>query len=257
MSSNPSHIVITGATGGIGQALALAYAMPGIRLSLFGRKEAVLQNLAQQCQKSGAEVFIYPMDLRNTPELMNKIEAIDAEKPVDLIIANAGVATYLDSELEVETWEQIEQAFDINLTSTIATIHPLIQRMRQRQKGQIALMSSMAAYRGIAISPSYCASKAGVKAYGESLRLLLKKDNVGVSVICPGFVESAMSNKFPGKKPFLLTAQRSALKIKKGLKANKANITFPFFLGFGTRLLPILPGFFCEFIFQRLAYSRS
>ena len=122
--------------------------------------------------------------------------------------------------------------------------------MRQRKRGQIAFVSSLGAYRGLAISPSYCASKAGLKAYGEALRTLLKKDNIQVSVICPGFIDSDMSKRYHDNKPFMMSAQKSALKIKKGLQRNKANITFPYFLGLGMRLLTILPNGISEFFLK-------
>lgn len=255
MFQHPSHVLITGATGSIGYALALAYARDGVRLSIFGRNLDKINELAVKCRALGAEVMIYQFDLRNVDVLRQEIEAIDDQKPVDLVIANAGIAVYLDKHLNRESWENIQQTIDINLKSAIATVMPLVHRMQKRQKGQIAFMSSMAAYQGIAISPSYCASKAGLKAYGESLRLLLKSDKIGVSVVCPGFVESMMSDRFPGKKPFLLSADESAIKIKQGLRRNKGNITFPCLLGFGTRLLTLLPGFMTDFILQKLSYT--
>ncbi|OGV26275.1 MAG: short-chain dehydrogenase [Legionellales bacterium RIFCSPHIGHO2_12_FULL_37_14] len=249
------HILITGATGGIGSALAKIYASPEVRLSIFGRDVDKLEKIAKQCQDLGAEVATYTCDLRAFAELRLTINKIDTECPVDLVIANAGVAVYLDSQVDRESWEQIEETIDINLTSAIATVTPLIASMQQRQKGQIALVSSMAAYRGIAVSPSYCASKAGLKAYAESLRLLLKKANIKVSVICPGFVESAMSARFPGPKPFLLSAPRAAVIIKKGLQKNQGNITFPRLLGFGTRALTVLPDSIVGFILKKLSYT--
>lgn len=252
------HILITGATGGIGQALAKRYATSGVRLSLLGRKLQSLQELAKICQDQGAITNFFTCDLRDTQPLTELIQTIDSENSIDLIIANAGVAVYLDKQnnhATRESWEEIEKTIDINLKGTIATITPLIPRMQSRKKGQIALISSLAAYQGIAISPSYCASKAGIKAYGESLRLLLKPNNISVSVICPGFVESDMSQRFPGKKPFLLTADQAARRIQKGLNRKRGNITFPILLGWGTRLLNLLPIPISELILKNLAYA--
>ena len=250
MSHPINHVLITGASGGVGHALAVAYAKHGVRLSLFGRREDILNKVAIQCRQLSANVDTYTLDLRNTKELMDLINTIDVNHPIDLVIANAGIAVYLDEILTLESWEDTQQTIDVNLTSAIATVTPLIHRMRQRQRGQIAFVSSLGAYRGLAISPSYCASKAGLKAYGEALRTLLQKDNINVSVICPGFIDSDMSKRYLNKKHFLLSAQQSAIKIQKGLQKNKANITFPLLLGVGMRLLGILPNKASEFFLK-------
>ena len=256
MPHQPNHILITGATGSIGYALALMYANPGVRLSLFGRQVDKMNALSERCQQLGATVFTYAFDLCHFDELRQHIERIDDQQPVDLVIANAGVAVCLNDALTIESWDDIQRTIDINLKSAIATILPLVQRMKERKSGQIALMSSMAAYQGLPISPVYCASKAGLKAFGESLRLLLKPDNINVSVICPGFVESPMSQCFPGKKPYLLSAHNAAQKIKQGLQRNKGNITFPSVLGLGARLLTLLPECMRDFILRTLSYAQ-
>ena len=250
MSSSLNHLLITGVSGSVGSALAIAYAKKGMQLSLFGRRTEALEMIAEQCRALGSDVFTYALDLRKTEELMKLIESIDIQKPIDLVIANAGIAVYLNNVLTLETWDDTQQTIDINLTSAIATVTPLIHRMRQRKRGQIAFVSSLGAYRGLAISPSYCASKSGLKAYGEALRTLLKKDNVGVSVICPGFVDSDMSKRYPCKKHLLMPAQKAAVKIQKGLIKNKSNITFPYFLGLGMRLLTLLPNVVSEFFLK-------
>ena len=139
----------------------------------------------------------------------------------------------------------------------LSSIQPLILPMRTRKKGQIAIISSLAAYRGLPITPSYCASKAGIKSYGEALRGLLAKDSVQVSVVCPGFIKSAMSDDFPGAKPFMISADKAAYLIKKGLGANKACISFPFPLNLGTRLLSLLPAFIADFILSKMTYGSD
>lgn len=255
MVNSLSHVVITGASGGIGAALAIAYAAPSVRLSLLGRKREALEKLATQCKQKGAEAFIYCVDIQETEQLQQTITEIDAQQPVDLMIANAGVANYLDASCDEEKWQDIKTLLDVNLNGAIATITPLVTLMRKRKRGQIALISSLAAYRGMAISPSYCASKAGLKAYGESLRALLSKEGVKVNIVCPGFVESKMSNVFPGDKIFLMSADKAAGIIKTGLLRNKACIAFPRLLHIGLKILTILPAFLSNFILQLMSYG--
>ena len=243
MSQHLDHILITGASGGLGTALAIAYAKNniGITLSLFGRQAKVLQDVAASCRALGAKVVIYVLDIRNTEALVKLMLKIDIKHPLDLIIANAGIAVYLNHMNQLETVDDIRDSINTNLISAMVMVNSVLSRMRQRKHGQIAFISSIAAYHGLAISPSYCASKAGLKAYSEALRSLLHCDKIGVSVICPGFIESNMSQSFHGYKPFLLSSETAALKIMAGLKRNRACITFPYWLSLGTRLLGLLP----------------
>ena len=247
-------MLITGASGGLGSALALAYAKnnSGIHLSLFGRNIAALDNVATACRAFDVEVSIYALDLRDIETLTSTVTAIDIAHSIDLVIANAGIAVYLDANHPLETMAEAQNSISTNLISAIATVNPLITRMQHRQRGQIAFISSIAAYHGLAISPSYCASKAGLKAYSEALRSLLKTNNIGVSVICPGFIESNMSQSFHGNKPFLLSAEKSAYKILSGLKHNRACITFPYWLSLGTRLLNFLPHAVSDFCIRMI-----
>jgi short-subunit dehydrogenase len=127
--------------------------------------------------------------------------------------------------------------------------------MRRRRHGHIVLVSSLAAYRGLPLMPAYCASKAALKSYGEALRGWLRHDNVKVSVICPGFVASKMTDRFPGPRPFLLSAEKAADLIHKGVAKNQACIAFPFLLSFGMRLLTWLPANLADTILSALHYG--
>lgn len=250
-----SHIVITGASGSIGAAIAKAYSKQGVHLSLFGRKIAELEKVANECRQLLATVSTYFIDVAQTDALQKTLIEIDAAKPVDLVIANAGVANYLTSDYDEELWSDTKNVLDVNVIGAFATISPLITKMRQRKRGQIALISSMAAYYGLPVCPAYSASKAALKAYGEALCGLLCIDGIKVSVIFPGFVQSQMSDQFLCEKPFLMTADKAAHIIKSGLQKNKARIAFPFLLNVGMRLLTILPCFISDFILLKLGYG--
>jgi short-subunit dehydrogenase len=193
--------------------------------------------------------------VRDNDTLGAWITQFNTTYPIDLIIANAGITSGLGLNGEAESREAIQQVIDINLFGVINTIHPIIASMQKRQQGHIVIVSSLAAYRGLPITPAYCASKAAVKAYGEALRGWLKVDNVKVSIICPGFVDSQMSQKFTGSKPFLLTPAKAAKIIAKGINKNKALISFPFPLNFGTWLLAIIPNILAEPIIDWLGYG--
>lgn len=143
---------------------------------------------------------------------------------------------------------------DTNFYGTMHTILPVLECMRIRGRGQIALISSLAALRGMAISPAYCASKAAIKAYADSVRPLLARDGVRLSVILPGFVKTAMSDVFPGDKPFLWSADKAAAHIRRKLAVGRAEIAFPGLLAFGMRLLQLLPAALADAILGRLSY---
>jgi short-subunit dehydrogenase len=250
-------IIITGASGDLGYALAVAYAKKGVQLGLLGRNEKKLQKTQQACEQKGAIVESASINVTNDKPLQQWIARFNKHHPVDLLIANAGITSCIGINGEAEEWEVINLVLDTNLKGVLSTIQPLILPMRTRQQGQIAIVSSLAAYRGLPITPSYCASKAGIKAYGEALRGLLAKENIKVSVICPGFIKSTMSDHFPGAKPFIISPEKAAKVIKKGLASNKACISFPFPLNMGAWLLALLPSFLADYILVKMTYGHD
>ncbi|SDH63205.1 SDR family NAD(P)-dependent oxidoreductase [Paraburkholderia phenazinium] len=250
----PRHIVITGASAGLGQALALAYAAPGVVLGLVGRDAARLKACASACQARGAQVETVLTDVRDAATMQAALERFDDTFPIDLLIANAGVASTLASAKDWEELERTAAIVDTNFYGAMHAVLPVVARMRPRRHGQIALVSSIAALRGMAISPAYCASKAALKAYGDSVRPLLARDGVRLSIVLPGFVKTAMSDVFPGDKPFLWSADKAARHIQRKLAACRSEIAFPNLLAFGMLLLTLLPATLADAILGKLSY---
>ena len=248
------RILITGATGAIGSALACAYAETGVSLCLHGRNEARLNEVADACRKQGAVVQTYSLDVRDVAALRAWLADLWEDAPIDLMIVNAGMNTHVMEDGRNEPWDEAEAVLDINLRATMAMCDELIPAMRARQAGQIALVSSLAAYYGLPMTPAYCATKAGVKAYGEALRGWLADSGVRINVIMPGYVTSKMCSEMPGPKPFLWTPERAARRISRGLARNEARITFPFPLDFGTWWLAVLPSAVSQWILRLLNY---
>lgn len=238
---NPRTILITGASSGIGEALALEYARPGIFLALSGRNAERLEAVADSCRDKGADVTCDIVDVADMHAMRNWITGIDEERSLDLVIANAGIAGdsgFKGADLNEAVTRDI---FAINMAGMLNTLFPVIEPMRKRGKGQLALVSSIAGFRGLPSAPAYSTSKVMVKACGEALRGVLRKEGVEVSVICPGFVESRITenNDFP--MPFILKAPKAAKIIRKGLEKNKVLIAFPWPLVTVMRLLNLLP----------------
>jgi short-subunit dehydrogenase len=254
---NPRHVVITGSTGEIGGALALEYAAPGVRLTLTGRKEERLKELASQCESKGAQVSWKTLDVCDAPMLRSWIRETDAENPVDLLISAAGRNTQIGEDFSMEPYDEVESLVHINLMANLALIDALVPEMRRRKSGHIAIVASLAAYYGLVYTPTYCATKAALKSYGTSLRALLAPEGVGVSVILPGYVDSPMCRAMPGPKPFLMKADKAARIIRKGLSKNRARIGFPFPLNLGIWFLSFFPYFLAAPLAAVFGYGRN
>jgi len=236
---DPRSILITGASSGIGEGLALAYAAPGRRLALSGRDRERLEGVAERCAGTGAEVEARVIDVADADAMQGWIDALDAARPLDLVIANAGVSA--GSGGGGEDAAQTRRLFSVNVDGMINTVWPALPAMRQRGHGQFALLASMAAYRGLLTAPAYSATKAAVKAYGEALGPWLAGHGIGVSVICPGFVESRITatNRFP--MPMLMDAGTAAAIIRARLARNAARISFPWPMALMAWTLATLP----------------
>ncbi|SCA57563.1 putative short-chain dehydrogenase/reductase [Candidatus Terasakiella magnetica] len=233
------HILITGASSGIGQALALEYAAPGVCLSLSARNKARLHEVAQKCRDKGAEVDEQIIDVMDRGAMTQWLITRDEHREIDLIIANAGIS---GGSSGVENWEEsTRDIFAVNLAGTLNTILPIIPLMINRGRGQVALMSSLAGFRGLASSPAYSASKVAVKAYGEALRMRYQHNGLKVNVICPGFVKSRITAQNTFKMPLLMEGPKAARIIKNGLLKNKAVIAFPWPMALAARLFALMP----------------
>lgn len=240
MIETPKTILITGASSGIGRALALSYAGDGVLLGLIGRDFARLSEIAKECEVKGALVKAVSIDVTDKEKMATFITQFHKSRPVDLIIANAGISKgVLAGDGDADTVE--EKVMAVNFQGVMNTIKPIIPLMQARKRGQIALMSSLASYRGYAGSAAYCASKAAVRIYGQALRVELEPDNVKVNVICPGFVQSRITAANNFKMPMLMESPKAARIIKKGLSRNISIIGFPFLMHLGAWFLGALP----------------
>ena len=246
-----TSILITGASSGIGAALAQEYAKAHIHLALIGRNADRLHQIAELCRLKGANVHEKVIDVQDFDTLKNWIEEIDQHHPFSLIIANAGRGT----QGQPETTQNTLDIFSTNVRGVLHTVLPIIPRMKDRGYGQIALMSSLASFRGFAEKGAYCGSKAAVRIYGEGLRASLKP--IQVSVICPGFVKTALTDFNNFKMPFVMTSQQAAKIIRKGLEKNQGRIAFPRSTYFASLFLSWMPSPWAEFFANQLPYKKK
>lgn len=235
----PEHILITGASNGIGRALALRYATLGVRLSLCGRNQIRLEEVAVHCRAKGADVSVAIVDVRAAQSVTTWIEEADRRQPLDLVIANAGISGGTGGG--IESAEQAHAIFDTNLGGVLNTVFPAVTAMRARGAGQIAILASLAGFFAIPGAPSYSASKAAVITWGEALRGQIESDGISVSIVCPGFVATPMTDANPFPMPFMMSAEKAARIIQRALVRRPLYIVFPWQTALLTRALRLLP----------------
>jgi short-subunit dehydrogenase len=245
------NILITGASSGLGEALALAYAASDVRLFLSGRDDLRLNEVAASCRAKGATVKPAIVDVTNAIQMAAWVAGIDRESPLDVVIANAGISGGT-GRTGAEPAEQTRQIFATNIDGVVNTVLPTIDAMRSRRRGQIAIVASLAGFRGLPSAPAYCASKAAVRVWGEGLRGALAKEGIGVTVICPGFVKTPMTavNRFP--MPFLMPAEKAGDLMRRGIDANRARLAFPWPTAATAWLLAALPPGWIDRLLRRL-----
>lgn len=245
-----SSVLITGASSGLGAGLARHFARPGVTLHLSGRDADRLEAVAAQCRGRGARALFALLDVADQAATAAWVRAAEAARPLDLVIANAGISAGTSGGGETD--EQIRRIFAVNVDGVFNTVLPALPFLTARRRGQVGIMSSLAGFRGFPGAPAYCASKAAVRVWGEALRGELAPAGVGVSVICPGFVETPMTavNRF--RMPFLMDVERASAIMARGLEADRGRIAFPLPMHLMTRIVACLPSAWIDRLAARL-----
>ena len=249
-----TNILITGASQGIGRSLAETYNQKENNLFLLARNQQALESLKNDLKNANL-VEIIVCDVTNQQQMSQIISKIEETHQLDLVIANAGISA--GTAKDTESASQINQIFATNLNGVLNTINPAIKFFKSRKKGQIAVVSSLAAFLSLPSCPSYCASKIAVKNYCEALRINLKNFNINVSIICPGYIKTNMTAVNDFYMPFLMDASKAAKIIKKGLDLKKGRIIFPKIFYYLILLISFLPNFIKDCIFSKLPDKKS
>lgn len=248
-----ANILITGATSGIGAALAVYYAQNGAaNLFLCGRNKERLAEVKQKCEGAGVNVYAEICDVTDTLSIQKYIAKAHHAAPLNIVIANAGVSTGEESESNVRNTVQT------NVVGVVNTILPALSEFEAdgcSGDRHLVLISSIAGYHGLATCPSYSASKAFVKAWGEALKLHLRDKKIKVSVVCPGFVRSRITDKNTCPMPFFMEAPRAAAIIAEGVAKNRGIIAFPWPLRLCAWLMSCLPNVISDLIYGRLPHK--
>lgn len=246
------NVLITGATSGIGEALALYYAENGAKnLFICGRNAERLQSVKERCEKPGIKVYAEILDVKDREKVKAWIEKSEKTAPLNIVFANAGVST------GEETPENIFNTFEINVMGTINTVTPASEIFKKRDDKEktIVITASIAGYHGLPACPSYSASKACLKAYGEALRGSLLPFGIKVCVVCPGFVKSRITDKNTCPMPFFMSAEKAAEIIAERVEKNIGLIAFPWPMRLAVWGLSILPNRLSDFIYAKLPHK--
>jgi NAD(P)-dependent dehydrogenase (short-subunit alcohol dehydrogenase family) len=243
---------ITGASSGIGQALALRYAQAGWRLALVARRTAEIEDWALAQGLDRQRYAVYRADVADTASIVAAGQACLAGPGLpDTVIANAGISVGIDTAVR-DDLEVLAQTFATNNVGLAATFHPFVDPMRRRGSGRLVGIASVAGLRGLPGHGAYCASKAAVISYCESLRGELRGSGVQVVTICPGYVRTPLTqnNRYP--MPFLLSAAEFAAPAFRAIEAGVSYRVIPWQMAIVGRLLRVLP----NAAFDRLLAGR-
>lgn len=241
-------VFITGASSGLGAALAKQYVLQGHTLGLVARRRDRLHELAAILP---GRHYLYVVDVQDRDELhaaaSNFIEQVGE---VDVVIACAGISAGTLTE-QTDDFGVFKAIFETNVMATVSTFEPFVQQMIKRQSGTLVGIASVAGVRGLPGAGAYSASKSAVTTYCESLRLELKPHNVGVVTIAPGYIRTEMTAKNPYQMPFLMEAEVFAAKALTAIQQNKTYVVIPWQMGVVGKLMRLLP----NWLYDRLAVN--
>ena len=259
-------VLITGASSGIGRALALELAQRGARLGLLARRSEALAEIvreidARSCREHAAGESKRPTalslfgDVQDAQSTKAAVERLRAELgPVDVLIANAGIATTSDAaSLDPEEVARVINTNVIGAANSVAAVLPV---MLERGSGHLVVISSLAGYRGLPKSAAYCASKAALSAFFESLRLDLEPRGINVTIIHPGFIKTPLTAGRSANMPFLMELDDAVQKIVSVIERRKKSYAFPWQLASIVRAGMIMPNFMYDWISRRNSFRE-
>jgi short-subunit dehydrogenase len=237
--------VVTGASSGIGWALAKGLALEGCKVGLVARRKDKLEALAGEINGAGGTAAVAAADVGDRAETVAAIRGLGNQLgPIDLLVANAGVG--MPTLLDPVNVGDVEEMIKINTLGVVYAVDAVLPEMLGRKSGHIAAVSSMAAYKGMPGESGYCASKAAVNAYMEGLRTHLRNHGIAVTTICPGFVRTPMTDVNKFHMPFLLEADEAARRILRALSRKRKVYNFPWQVNLLMKLLSFMPDWFVE-----------
>ncbi|HVF47667.1 MAG TPA: SDR family NAD(P)-dependent oxidoreductase [Pyrinomonadaceae bacterium] len=249
-------VFLTGASSGIGEALSLALANRGATLALLARREELLVVLADKCESTGATARIFPCDVIDATAVHAAAARFRAEfGHIDIMVANAGVGGNDDPTQSYEP-AAVQRVVHINLLGAVNAVHAVVPDMIERRSGQLVAISSLAGFRGLPKSAAYSASKAGMTAFFESVRLDVARHNIDVTIIQPGFIRTPLTEKRTNKMPFLMELDDAIPHFVRAIEKKKKFAAFPWQLATIVRAGKLMPSWLYDRVAGRARYRE-
>jgi short-subunit dehydrogenase len=247
--------MITGASSGIGRGLALEIAARGGQLALLARREDLLEEIVDEARTRNVKAVFATADVRDAKAVREAADRFRKELgPIDILVANAGIGT-ADHAVSL-TPDHAANVIGINVLGAVNSVAAVLPEMVERKQGRLVAISSLAAYRGLAKSAAYCASKAGLSAYFESLRIDLRHTGVGVTIIHPGFIKTALTSGREAKMPYLMELEDGVKKIVSAIEKEKKIYAFPWQLATIVRASMMMPASMYDWIAERNSFRE-
>lgn len=249
-------VFLTGASSGIGEALALEIAKRGATLGLLARREDLLKGLAEKCEQMGGRARWFATDVTDATAVAEAAESLRNEfGKIDILIANAGIGGNDAPTRKLEA-EAVAKVININLIGAVNSVAAVLPQMLERGSGQLVAISSLAAYRGLPKSAAYCASKAGMTAFFESVRLDVRQKGVDVTIIKPGFIKTPLTAGRKSTMPFYMELEDSIPHFMKAIEKRRKFAVFPWQMGIIARAGRFFPAWLYDRIATRANYRE-
>lgn len=249
-------IFLTGASSGIGEALAIALAKKGATLGLVARREELLNDLKTRCEAVGGKAVALPCDVVDAEALQAAASEFHKEfGHIDIMIANAGIGGN-DEKTRAYDPVAVKKLIDINLLGSVNSIHAVIGDMIDRRSGHLVAISSLAGFRGLPKSAAYSASKAAMTAFFESVRLDHTKHGIDVTIIQPGFIKTPLTSGRSNKMPFIMELDDAIPHFISAIENKKKFHAFPFSLSLIVKLGRIMPAWLYDQAAGRARYRE-
>ena len=248
-------VLITGASSGIGRGLAIELSRRGAKVGLIARRADALAEVVGEIEAANGKALALPADVLNADSLRAAADSLrSALGPIDVLIANAGIGATVDgAELKGST---VAGVVNVNVLGAANSVEAVVPEMVKRGSGQLVVISSLAAYRGLPKSAAYCASKAAVSAFFESLRLDLQPRGIDVTIIHPGFIKTPLTAGRDAQMPFLMELDDAVEKIVSAIEKRKKSYAFPWQLATIVRAGMIMPNFIYDWISRRNSFRE-
>ena len=248
-------VMITGASSGIGKGLALELASRGANLGLLARRQDLLDQIGSEATARNVKAVSATADVRDAKAVRAAADCFRNELgPIDILIANAGIGT-ADHALKLAP-EHASEVIGINVLGAVNSVSAVAPEMVARGQGRLVAISSLAAYRGLPKSAAYCASKAALTAYFESVRIDLRKTGVGVTIVYPGFIKTALTGGRVSKMPHLMELDYAVKKIVLAIEKEKNSYAFPWQLATVVRSGLLMPTGLYDWIAERNSFRE-